>query len=126
MLDALTARAAPTPAPALAPDAAPTGLSVVDTSDTGADLAWMPLAGAAIYRVSRAGADGQFSVVGDTAGPGFGDTGLSPKSAYRWRISVVVNGTESPPSAEVSATTRPTPAPCDHPGSCPIANNDGR
>jgi poly(3-hydroxybutyrate) depolymerase len=118
MLDALTARVTPTPAPA--PDAAPAALTVVDTSDTGVDLVWVPLAGIATYRISRAGADGQFMAVGDTTGPGFGDSGLGPGSAYRWRVSAVVNGVEGPPSAEVSATTRPSPAPCENPGSCPI------
>jgi hypothetical protein len=120
MLDALTAHATPAPAPAPAPDAAPAALTVVDTSDTGADLVWVPLAGIATYRISRAGADGQFTAVGDTTGPGFGDSGLGPRSAYRWRVSAVVNGVEGPPSAEVSATTRSSPAPCENPGSCPI------
>jgi len=120
MLDALTARATPAATPVPATDAAPAGLAVVDTSDTGADLAWTPLAGTATYRVSRAGADGQFAAVGDTAGPGFGDSGLGPRSAYRWRVSAIVNGIEGPPSAEVSATTRPVPAPCENPGDCPI------
>ena len=46
MLDALTARAMPATAPAPATDATPTALTVIDTSDTSADLAWSPLAGA--------------------------------------------------------------------------------
>jgi poly(3-hydroxybutyrate) depolymerase len=120
MLDALTARATPAVTPAPAPDAAPTGLTVIDTSDTGADLVWAPIAGIAAYRISRAGADGRFAAVGDTAGPGFGDSGLSPRSAYRWRVSTIVNGVEGPVSAEVSATSRPSPAPCENPGNCPI------
>jgi poly(3-hydroxybutyrate) depolymerase len=120
MLDALTARATPALTPAPAPDAAPTGLTVIDTSDTGADLVWTPIAGIAAYRISRAGADGQFAAVGDTAGPGFGDSGLIPRSAYRWRVSAVVNGVEGPVSTEVSATSRPSPAPCENPGNCPI------
>ena len=120
MLDALTARATPAVVPAPAPHAAPTGLTVLDTSDTGADLAWTPLAGIAIYRISRAGADGQFAAVGDTAGPSFGDSGLSPRSAYRWRVSTLVDGIEGPPSTEVSAATRPVPAACDDPGNCPM------
>jgi poly(3-hydroxybutyrate) depolymerase len=120
MLDALTARATPAPAVATAPGAAPTALSVVDTSDTAADLAWTPTAGTTAYRISRAGADGQFSAVGDVAGPSFGDSGLTPKSTFRWRVSALVNGVEGPASNEATATTRPTPAPCDTPGSCPI------
>jgi hypothetical protein len=120
MLDALTARAAPAAIPAPAPDAAPTALTVVDTSDTGTDLAWTPLAGAATYRIWRAGADGPFAAVADTASPGFADSDLSPRSAYRWRVTAVVTGVEGPPSVEVAATTRPAPPDCQHPGNCPI------
>jgi hypothetical protein len=54
------------------------------------------------------------------AGPSFADSGLNPSSIYRWRIAAVVNGIEGPSSDEVSATTRPAPAPCENPGSCPI------
>jgi poly(3-hydroxybutyrate) depolymerase len=120
MLDALTARATPSAMPAPAPDAAPAPLTVVDASDTGADLAWTPLAGAPAYRIWRAGADGQFAAVADTASPGFVDSDLSPRSAYRWRVTAVVNGVEGPPSVEVSAITRAAPPACAHPGDCPI------
>jgi poly(3-hydroxybutyrate) depolymerase len=97
-------------------------LTVIDTSDTAADLAWARQEGQITYRVSRAGADGQFSVVGTAAGFSFADTGLKPRSAYRWRVTAVVNGVESPSSIEAAATTRATPAPCDHPGRCPVGN----
>ena len=120
MLDALTARATPGATPAPATGEAPTALTVVDTSDTSADLAWTPLTGAATYRIWRAGADGQFAAVADTASPGFADSDLSPRSAYRWRITAVVNGVEGPPSAEAAATTRAAPSACPHPGNCPI------
>jgi hypothetical protein len=120
MLDALTARGTPAATPAPAPAAAPTALTVVDTSDTGADLAWTPLAGAATYRIWRAGANGQFAAVGDTAGPGFADSNLIQRSAYRWRVTAVVNGIEGPPSSEASASTRATPAVCEQPGTCAI------
>ena len=121
MLDALTARATPATASAPAQTEAPTALAVIDTTDTGADLAWAPQAGTTAYRVWRAGADGQFAVVGDVAGPSFADSGLEPRSSYRWRVSAVVNGNEGPASAEAAATTRPVPAPCQRPGTCPIA-----
>ena len=122
MLDALTARATHAPTPAAAPAVAPTTLTVIDTSDTAADLAWARQEGQVAYRISRAGADGQFSVVGTAAGFSFADTGLTPRSAYRWRVSAVVNGGEGPASNEAAATTRATPAPCDSPGSCPVGN----
>jgi hypothetical protein len=118
MLDALTAGAmrAAVPAPAAAANA----LTVIDTSDTGADLAWTPQAGTATYRVRRAGVDGQFAAVADVAGPSFADSGLTPRSDYRWRVSAIINGIEAPASLEAAATTRPVPAPCDSPGSCAI------
>jgi hypothetical protein len=120
MLDALTARATPAAAPAPAAAVAPNALTVIDTSDTGADLAWTPQAGTTAYRVQRAGADGQFAAVGDVTGPSFADSGLTPRSDYRWRVSAIVNGSEGPASIEAAATTRPVPAPCDSPGTCAI------
>jgi hypothetical protein len=116
MLDALTARAAPAPAPAVTPNS----LTVIDASDTGADLAWTPQAGTTVYRVRRAAADGQFAPLGDVAGPSFADSGLTPQTAYRWRISAVVNGIENPAFIEAAAITRAAPAPCENPGSCAI------
>ena len=120
MLDALTARATPAPAIAAPANSAPAGLAIIDTSDTGADVVWIPVGGATAYRVTRADADGPFAAVGDVAGPGFGDTGLKPNTGYRWRVSAIINGIEGPVSIEAAASTRSTPAPCDNPGSCPI------
>jgi hypothetical protein len=118
MLDALTAGAVPATITAAAPGVAPNSLTVTDTSDTGAALAWAPVGGATAYRVSRAEANGAFAPVGEVAGPSFGDSGLIPQSSYRWRVSAIVNGVEGPTSAEAAATTRPTPEPCHIPGSC--------
>jgi hypothetical protein len=120
MLDALTARA--TPATAAAPASAATRnvLTVIDTSDTSADLAWTAQAGTAVYRVRRAVADGPFAVVGDVPGPSFADSGLTPQTAYRWRLSAVVNGVEDTALVEAAAVTRAVPPPCDSPGSCAI------
>ena len=93
---------------------------VIDASDTGADLAWAPRAGTTVYRVRRAGADGQFAPLGDVAGPSFADSGLTPQTAYRWRISAVANGIEDPAFIEAAAITRAVPLPCENPGSCAI------
>jgi poly(3-hydroxybutyrate) depolymerase len=120
MLDALTARATPAAALAQAAAVAPSSLAVIDTSDTSADLAWAPQAGTTTYRVQRAGADGQFAAVADVAGPSFADSGLRPRSGYRWRVSAIANGIEGPASTEAAAITRPVPAPCDSPGTCAI------
>jgi poly(3-hydroxybutyrate) depolymerase len=120
MLDALTADATPVTAPAPTQAVAPDALAVIDTSSTSADLVWAPQAGINTYQASRAGADGQFMAVGIVTGPSFADSGLTPQSVYRWRVSAVIDGIEGPASIDVEATTRAAPAPCEHPGSCPI------
>jgi poly(3-hydroxybutyrate) depolymerase len=117
MLDALTSGATPAPAS----PAASLVLTVIDTSDIAADLAWTPQAGATGYRVWRARGDGQFTAIADVAAPGFADSGLTPRSAYRWRITALTNGLEGPPSNEAEAVTRPAAA-CANPGSCPWGN----
>lgn len=101
--------------------AAPQGLTAIDTSDTGADLAWSPVIGATSYRVWRAGPSGTFRRIGDVVGPSFGDSGLTPQTIYRWHVSAVVNGVEGPASDEAVASTQSTPRRCDTPGSCPIS-----
>jgi len=128
MLDALTAGAKGTDKNDTNAASATTGnvspatpaLSVIDTSDSGADLAFDPAPDTATYRISRAGADGAFAVVGETTSPGFADAGLAPQTTYRWRVVIVKNGTEGPPSADVAATTRATPPACGKPGTCPV------
>ena len=120
MLDALTARAAPPTTPAPAAAVPPAALAVIDISDVAADLVWAPQPGTTAYRVWRAGAGGEFAAVADVAGPSFADSGLTPASAYRWRVSAILGGTEGPASMEVAATTRAAPAPCAQPGTCPI------
>jgi hypothetical protein len=120
MLDALTAKATAVATAAASPGTAPNALTVIDTSDSSADLAWIPVAGAPVYRVSRAGADGVFVAIGSVAGPSFGDSGLTPGSTFRWHVSAVVNGVEGPVSVDATATTRSTPGPCDRPGTCPV------
>lgn len=119
MLDALTSRAVPTIAPM--PPRGPIVLTVIDTSDNAADLVWTPQAGATGYRVWRAGVGGQFAAIADVPGPGFADSGLAPKSAYRWRVTSLASGVEGPPSNEAKAVTRATAA-CANPGSCPWGN----
>ena len=121
MLDALTAGATPVRGSAAVPGMAPDALTVVDTSDTSAALAWAPVRGATAYHIRRAESDGTFVPVGRVVGPSFGDSGLRPQTAYRWRVSPVVDGVDGPTSTETAAATRSTPAHCGTPGSCPIS-----
>jgi hypothetical protein len=116
MLDAVTAGGAPAPESVQGGPAA--NLIVNDISDSGADLAWTPVAGASLYRISRAGADGRFQALAETAGPGFGDQGLAPTTSYQWRVAALIGGVEQGASNVAKATTRPTPATCAQPGSC--------
>jgi hypothetical protein len=118
MLDALTSRAVP--ATAAAPAVAPS-VTVIDTSDTAADLVWTPQAGATGYRVRRAAAGGPFAAIADVSAAGFADSGLAPKTPYRWRVTPLVSGVEGSPSNEAAAVTRATVA-CANPGSCPWRN----
>ncbi|MBR0824314.1 hypothetical protein JQ596_02105 [Bradyrhizobium manausense] len=121
MLDALTAGAA-APANATEPSlSVPQWLTVIDTSDTGVDLAWSPVAGVTTYRVSRAGPDGAFQKIGDVTGASFAESGLTPQTTYRWRVSAILNGTEGPSSEDAIGTTQSPPPRCNNPGSCPIA-----
>ena len=118
MLDALAEGATTPTDTAVQSGTAPEGLTAIDTSDTGADLVWYPVTGATSYKVSRAGVDGTFQKVGDVIGASFGDSGLTPQSTYRWHVAAIVNGVEGPASADVIASTRAAPPPCNTPGSC--------
>lgn len=116
MLDALTSGVQATTG---SMNAAIPGLSVIDISDSGADLAFDPVPDSATYRISRAGSDGPFTVVAETTGPSFADSGLAPQTTYRRHVAIVTNGVEGPPSNEVTATTGPSPPACETPGTCP-------
>lgn len=124
MLDALTSGTKPDGAAGTERDAAVDGAPfhavVTDVSDTSAALAWPVVQGAQSYRVTRLAVDGSPVFAASVSAPGFGDSGLAPSTEYRWRVSAVVNGTEGPIASEVSAMTRPTPAPCATPGMCPL------
>ena len=116
MLDALTVQTG------AAPDApgAPLNLILNDRADTSVALAWTAAPGATSYRVSRAGSDGLFRVVAETAGQSFGDGGLAAATTYTWQVVPLVNGAAQAPSNSVKVSTLPTPAPCNAPGSCPL------
>jgi poly(3-hydroxybutyrate) depolymerase len=111
MLDALTAAVKPIPTPGPGQGGAPEQLTVVDTSDTGAALAWTPVDEAIAYHVWRAAAGGTFELVGQVIGPSFGDSGLVPRSSYQWRVAAVVQGVDGPSSAVATATTLASPQP---------------
>jgi len=123
MLDALTAGHKPGSQNGAAPAGAPRRLIVIDISDTGADLAWTPVAGAEGYSVARAEAGGEFAPVGKVSGPSFADTGLQPSTSYRWRVAAIAGRNEGA-SLEAAAKTLAKHMPCENPGSCPLAQAD--
>ena len=115
MLDRLTSRHLPNEEATNA--AAPPRIVVNDVSDTGAALAWTPLAGADGYAVSRA-TDGEdiFAPMGSVAQPSFADMGLHPATSYKYKIT----GAGGSNSLAVTATTLPAPPRCDNPGACAV------
>jgi hypothetical protein len=121
MLDRLTGGHVPTSA-AGADAAAPSRIVVNDVSNTGAAIAWTPVAGAQTYTVNRAsGSENGFAPIGSVPGPSFGDLSLRPTTSYRYKVTVSLSGgTEGPSSPVVTATTLPVPPRCDSPGSCPV------
>lgn len=94
-------------APCAAP-AAPDGLEARPAGPRRVELTWRPVAGAAAYRVRRAGgtAGGIFEPVGRVAAPAtsFADDGVEGGVAYRWVVEAEVDpACVSPPSAEAAA-----------------------
>lgn len=123
MLDRLTSgHVANPPAPPAANQGIPTGVLVNDVSDTGAAIAWHPVAGARHYTVYRAdGHDGGFEALGAVSAPSFGDMGLPPSASYVYKVTATIDELgEGPASQAVTATTLPTPPRCDRPGSCAV------
>ncbi|WP_051389967.1 fibronectin type III domain-containing protein [Bradyrhizobium sp. Ec3.3] len=121
MLDALTAGSPASDDATASSLSAPQWVTAIDASDTGIDLAWLPVDGVTAYRVWRAGTDGAFQRIGEVTGASFADSGLTPQTTYRWRVSAVRNGTEGPASEDAIGTTQSPPPRCNDPGSCPIA-----
>jgi poly(3-hydroxybutyrate) depolymerase len=100
--------------------AAPSDVVVNDVSDTGAAIAWKPLAGAQTYNVYRAtSGNNNFAGLGSVSGPSFGDMGLRPATSYAYKVTATaVGSSEGPSSPVLTATTRPVPPRCDQPGTC--------
>ncbi len=117
MLDALTAGQKPG---SQTVQATPVRLTVIDITDAGADLAWIPVVGASSYSVSRSEAGGEFVPLGKVPGPSFADNGLKASTSYRWRVVALVGSGEGT-SMEAAAKTRAKYVPCANPGTCPLA-----
>lgn len=120
MLDRLTSGHAPHAAAPMADDV-PSEPIVNDVSDTGAAIAWKPIAGAQKYEIERTSGSDSFALIGSVSGTSFGDLGLRPATSYRYKLTVTLNGgTKGPSLPVVTATTLPAAPRCNTPGSCPV------
>ncbi len=90
--------------------AAPTGLTATASSGQ-ITLTWNSVAGATSYQVSRStGSGGPYSALATAKTNSYTDTGLPGDSTYYYVVRSVNSATQSPLSAEASATT-PSTAP---------------
>nr|WP_168207563.1 fibronectin type III domain-containing protein [Microlunatus elymi] len=78
------------PAAPAVPQAQPHSYSV--------ELSWPKVDDVVGYSIQRAGADGEFTVIGHSAEPSFTDTSAQPSSHYRYRVTAFGAGGESAPS----------------------------
>jgi hypothetical protein len=86
---------------------APSGVTVSATGPTAVSVSWTAVAGATGYSVERAmGASGDFSAAGTASTTSFTDTGLSPETDYRYRVTATSGSLISPPSVPATVRTR--------------------
>lgn len=89
---------------------APASVSASGATSTSMTIAWSAVSGAAGYNVYRGGAKVNGTVV---AGTSFGDTGLSPGTAYSWTVRAVDGGgIEGATSSPATASTTGAAAVC--------------
>ncbi|MFE4589665.1 chitinase [Streptomyces laurentii] len=82
------------------PPATPTGLTAGSATDTTIGLGWPVVPGATSYRVQQGSA-----VVATVTGTSYTATGLTPGTAYTFRVTAANDAGESAPSAPVTAST---------------------
>ena len=87
MIDRITSGAVASAASVAATPAPPSKVIAVDASDSAIDLAWTVVPGATGYDVFRSDASDQaFHRIGTVVGPSYGDVGLKPSTAYRYKV----------------------------------------
>lgn len=103
------------PAPDTAAPSVPTAVSATAASSTEITVSWSASTdnvGVEGYRIFRGGTQ-----VGTSTAPSFTASGLSPSTAYSYRVAAFdAAGNVSAMSAEASATTLPAPSPAPAPG----------
>jgi hypothetical protein len=120
MLDRLTSGAKPTGAVAAAN---PEVLVANDATDHAIALAWTAVAGATSYEVFRADPNQtNFQSLGTIAGLSFGDTGLQPKTTYRYQVRPILASGPGMLTASVTKITHSAVPRCADPGTCKVVN----
>jgi uncharacterized protein (TIGR02145 family) len=88
----------------------PTNIGATAQSSTSISVSWIAVAGATSYKVFRSATSGGTCVqVGATASSSFVDTGLTPSTAYYYKVKAANSIGESDYSSEVTTTTQASP-----------------
>jgi len=87
---------------------APAGLQVTPISPSALRISFTAVSGATGYVIERATGTATFSIVAEPAGTSYDDTGLTPSTAYRYRVATKIGSQTSAFSTEATANT---PAP---------------
>ncbi len=84
----------------------PTGLSALAISDSRIDLNWNTLTNATGYNIKRSTTSGgpYTTIVSNVAATSYSDMGLTLGTTYHYVVSAMIDGEETPDSAEASAT----------------------
>jgi fibronectin type 3 domain-containing protein/lysophospholipase L1-like esterase len=98
---------ATTQAPPVTTPPAPASLTATAFSSTRIDLAWSNVVGETGYRVERSTGGGSWVAVAIRSADvtSYSDTGLTPATAYSYRVVATNSAGGSPPSPVASATT---------------------
>jgi hypothetical protein len=121
MIDRITSGAVASASPVAATPASPSEVIALDASDSAIDLAWTVVPGATSYDVFRSDATDQaFHRIGTVGGPSYGDVGLKPATAYRYKVRAAFGAGASELGPQVSWQTRSKVPPCDEPGTCAV------
>ena len=98
----------PPPPPAGAP-ANPTGFTATASSSSAITLAWTAAANATGYSLERKSGAGAYAQIATPSSNGYLDAGLTPATAYTYRLKAV-NASGSSAGVEANATTLAAPA----------------
>ncbi|MFL5255556.1 MAG: hypothetical protein ACJ8AI_22195 [Rhodopila sp.] len=119
MIDRLTS-GAKSPEAAVAAAAKPV-LIANDFADKAIALAWTAVPGALHYEVLRAGPGGTDPKgIATVSGLSFGDSGLKPRTAYRYQVRPVLADGPGPFIGSVTQQTRAAVPKCTEPGICTV------